>query len=128
MSRFLDVDGTSLEQIPARDDAISEGQARGHDFDHLAAMPVCDGTYISTATTTTVSSGPCVLHSIVLGETAAGAITIYDNTAGSGTIIGVLKASIVEGTYTFNRQCTTGLTLVTAGASKLTVNYVPVAA
>jgi bifunctional ADP-heptose synthase (sugar kinase/adenylyltransferase) len=80
-------------------------------------------TYISTATTTTVKTGVGLLHSIVLGETAAGAITIYDNTAASGTVIGVLKASIVEGTYIFNTSFSVGLTIVTAGASKLTVNY-----
>lgn len=79
--------------------------------------------YISTATTTTVKSGRGRLHSIVIGETAAGSITIYDNTAASGTVIGVLKASIVEGTYEFDCAFNTGLTIVTAGASKITVNY-----
>ncbi len=82
------------------------------------------GAYISTATTTTVKSGAGVLHTIVIGETAAGAITIYDNTAASGTIIAVLKASIGENTYTFDRAFTTGLTIVTAAASKLHVSYV----
>jgi hypothetical protein len=80
-------------------------------------------TYISSATTTVVKTGVGVLHSIVVGETAAGSITIYDNTAGSGTIIGVLKASIAEGTYVFNTSFSVGLTIVTAGASKITVNY-----
>jgi hypothetical protein len=82
------------------------------------------GSYISSATTTTVKSGAGVLHAIVIGETAAGAITIYDNTAASGTTIGVLKASIVEGTYIFDRAFSTGLTIVTAGASKLHVSYI----
>ena len=79
--------------------------------------------YISTATTTTVKSGTGRLHSIVITETAAGAITVYDNTAASGTIIAAFKASVVEGTYTFDCKFTTGLTIVTAGASKITVNY-----
>ncbi len=79
--------------------------------------------YIATATTTTVKSGTGRLHSITVGETAAGAITVYDNTAGSGTIIAVLKASIVEATYTFDVKFTTGLTIVTAGASKITVSW-----
>ena len=57
------------------------------------------------------------------GETAAGAITIYDNTAASGTILAVLKASIVEDTYEFNIAFATGLTVVTAGASKVTVAW-----
>lgn len=82
------------------------------------------GAYISSATTTTVSTKAGVLHAITLTETAAGTITIYDNTAASGTIIGVLKASIVEGTYIFDREFTIGLTIVTAGASKLHVSYV----
>jgi len=79
--------------------------------------------YISTATTTTVKSGVGVLKAITIGETAAATITVYDNTAGSGTVIAVLKASIAEGTYEFNVSFTTGLTIVTAGASKLTVSY-----
>lgn len=79
-------------------------------------------TYISTATTTTVKSGAGVLGSIVVGETAAGAITVYDNTAGSGTVIAVLKASIAEGTYRFDASFSTGCTVVTAAASKITVN------
>ena len=79
--------------------------------------------YISTATTTTVKSGAGKLHRITLGETAAGAITIYDNTAGSGTIIGVLKASVAEQTFEFGADFSTGLTIVTAGASKLSVIF-----
>lgn len=79
--------------------------------------------YISTATTTTPKSGVGILKSITIGETAAGAITVYDNTAGSGTVIGVIKASAAEGTYEFSVAFSTGLTIVTAGASKITVSY-----
>lgn len=79
--------------------------------------------YISTATTTAVKASAGDLKSITVGETAAGAITVYDNTAGSGTVIAVLKASVAEGTYEFNVSFTTGLTIVTAGASKITVSY-----
>lgn len=76
--------------------------------------------YISTATTTTFGSQPSgVLHSIVVGETAAGSITVSDAV---GTIA-VLKASIVEGTYVFDCAYTKNLIVVTAGASKITVNY-----
>lgn len=82
------------------------------------------GTYISTATTTVVKNGAGVLHTIVVTETAAGTITVYDNTAASGTIIAVLKASIGENTFTFDRAFSTGLTIVTAAASKLHVSYV----
>ena len=79
-----------------------------------------NATYISTATTTTVKSGKGILDKIILTETAAGTITIYDNTAASGTILAVLKASIAEQEFNFNCRFGTGLTIVTAGASKLT--------
>src|SRR5262245_19864715 len=66
---------------------------------------------IAAATTTTVKSGSGVLRSITINETAAGIITIYDNTAGSGTKIGTLKASVVEGTYLYDAKFSTGLTI-----------------
>jgi len=76
--------------------------------------------YISSAATTTVSSKDIgTLHSIVIGETTAGAITISDD---NGTIA-VLKASIAEGTYIFDVSYTGFLKVVTAGASKITVCY-----
>ena len=78
---------------------------------------------ITTATTTTVKSGAGVLGKIVVNTTAAGSITIYDNTAASGTKIGTMKASIAEGSYSFDAAFTTGLTIVTAAASDITVCY-----
>lgn len=79
--------------------------------------------YIATATTTQVKTGGGVLHSIVLGETAAGSIKIIDNTSGTTTNLAELKASVVEGVYEFNVAFSVGLRIVTAGASKLTVVY-----
>ena len=81
--------------------------------------------YISTATTTAVLGKSGTLKKIVLTETAAGTITVYNNpSAASGEVIAVFKASIVEGTYHFgNRFCPLGITVVTAGASKLTVVF-----
>ena len=86
-------------------------------------MSPSSSTYIATATTTTVKTGRGILRGIILTETAAGAITVYDNTAGSGTILAAFKASVVEGSYEFNLKFATGLTIVTAGASKLTVTW-----
>lgn len=91
---------------------------------NLSGFPSYNQTHISTATTTTVKSGSGYLESITVNTTAAGAITVYDNTAGSGTVIAILKASIAEGTYTYKCEFLTGLTIVTAGASDITVTYV----
>jgi hypothetical protein len=82
-------------------------------------------TYIATATTTVVDTGAGVLHAINITETAAGAITVYDNTAASGTILAVFKASIVENSFVLDVAYTIGLTIVTAGASKLTASWAP---
>jgi hypothetical protein len=80
-------------------------------------------TNIATATTTVVKPGTGILKAITVNTTAAGAITIYDNTSAAGTKIATLKASIVEGTYEFNVAFATGLTIVTAGASDVTVSW-----
>jgi len=80
-------------------------------------------SHITAAATTTVKTGAGRLNRILVNTTAAGTITIYDNTAGSGTVIGVMKASIVENSYLFNIPFNIGLTIVTAGASDLTVVY-----
>ncbi len=80
-------------------------------------------SYISSATTTQVATGKGMLHSITIGETAAGAITIADGTASASTTFAVLKASVAEGTYRFDCAFATGLRITTAGATKMTVTY-----
>ena len=79
--------------------------------------------YISTATDTVVKTGRGKLHTITVGETAAGAITVYDNTAASGTIVAVFKASVAEQSFVLDVSFETGLTITTAAASKLSVSY-----
>lgn len=85
-------------------------------------------TYIATATTTVVdAAGGGQLVRIVITETAAGAITVYNEATGGTTdIIALFKASISEGSYELGVQYSKGLQIVTAGASKLTVVTSPV--
>ena len=79
---------------------------------------------ITTATTTVVKTGPGVLVSIVLNATNAGTITVYDNTAGSGTKIATISAAAPAGaSFGYLCQFTTGLTIVTASADNITVVY-----
>lgn len=79
-------------------------------------------TNITTATTTVVKTGPGVFVSIVINATTSGTITIYDNTAASGTKIGTIAASALTGTtFGFLCQFTTGLTVVTSAADNITV-------
>jgi len=82
--------------------------------------------YIDSATTTQVDTGQGQLIAIVVGETAAGAISVIDNTSGSTVNIATLKASIAEGTYWFLTNYSAGLRIITAGASKISVIYNPI--
>jgi hypothetical protein len=81
--------------------------------------------YISTATTTQVDTGQGQLVAIIVGETAATALQILDNTTGTTTNLAELKASVAEGTYQFNVNYATGLRIV-SGAGKYTVVYNPI--
>jgi hypothetical protein len=105
---------------------LTDGKVQGPMADVMGGQIISPmGLYnnIKTATTTTVKSGAGMLHKIVVNTTAAGTIIIYDNTAGSGTTIGTLKASVGENTYTYDTPFATGLTIVTAAASDITVTY-----
>lgn len=76
-----------------------------------------------SATLSLVKSGAGFLHAIIVNTTANGAITIYDNTAQSGTKIGTLKASVAEGTYQYDVKFSNGLTVVTATNPNITISY-----
>lgn len=82
---------------------------------------------ITTATTTTVKSGAGTLHGINVNTkgTVASTVTVYDNTAGSGTKIATLDSLNLSGWNQFDVAFATGLTLVTTGtaAPDITVSY-----
>ncbi len=81
-------------------------------------------SHIATATTTQVYTGYCNLVAITVNTTAAGTITVYNET-GSGTtdVVAILKASVAEQTYFYLANCSAGIKVVTAGASDITVIY-----
>ncbi len=83
---------------------------------------------MTTSTTTTFKSGAGVLHTVTINQlgTVASTVSIFYNTAGSGTSIAVLNSlSTGEGTYTYDVAFTTGLTVTTTGtaAPNVTVSY-----
>ena len=81
---------------------------------------------ITSQTTTTVKSGSGILHTVCVNTPAATeTITIYDNTAASGTKIGTITVyASTNPCLTYDVNFATGLTLVTATASSdLTVSY-----
>jgi len=119
--------GSSANPVPTQ-----EQQAPGYE-DGVAGVAKVEqrGTYqnITTATTTVVKAGPGELYSIIVNTPVASAvITIYDNTAASGTKIGTITfpATLISDgpiPVPYNVAFSTGLTIVTTGTPDLTVSY-----
>lgn len=80
---------------------------------------------ISTATTTICKYGAGMLHKIILNNPTNNTITVYDNTAASGTVIAIINpgASATPFSLPYDVGFGTGLTIVTAGTPNLTVIY-----
>ena len=83
---------------------------------------------IAGAATTAVKSGAGILIAITFNKlVASGVVTIYDNTAASGTKIGTVTNPAVLLTTQLNLsyglRFATGLTIVTSAADDLTVIY-----
>jgi len=89
-----------------------------------ASLTIGNYRFIGTATTTTLVTGPGVLIAIIVGKATTGTVTVYDNTAGSGTVI----TQFGTGTGTFGFQIgarySNGLTVVTTAADNITLIYV----
>jgi len=80
---------------------------------------------ITTAGTATLKYGPGVLQRIVIGNPSGTLITVYDNTAGSGTVIAIINSTGSAGPISLNFDCPfdTGLTVVSTGTWNATVMY-----
>lgn len=85
-----------------------------------------NGTNIAGAATTTVKTGSGTLVRITINNKVAnGVITVYDNTAASGTKIGTITnpAELLDNTdvLEYGVAFSTGLTVVTSAADDITV-------
>src|SRR5882757_2249297 len=87
-------------------DRARSGGVTGIEGVSLQASPSGAYTYnhIATAATTTVKSGAGTLHTITINSlgTVASTLTVYDNTAGSGTVIGIINSLSITGTLTLD--------------------------
>jgi hypothetical protein len=84
-------------------------------------------THITTATTTVVKASAGFLHKIIWNKSVAtGVTTVYDNTAGSGTVVAIrtVGAALLNDppcTGEYNVSMATGITIVTDEAEDITV-------
>ena len=123
---------TSYLTVPITFENINDnGNTTDVAFDCLGAVIMREGEketnptykYIAGASTTVLKYGAGDLHGIVNNDNS-GSVIIYDNTAGSGTIIASIDLAKVLGTLTFDAPFSTGLTVVTTGSgAKITVTY-----
>lgn len=81
---------------------------------------------ITANATTVVKTGVSILHAVVVNNPGTTwVITMYDNTAGSGSLIGTLTSPVSGGQYEYHASLSNGLTIVTSGttAGDITVVY-----
>jgi len=78
--------------------------------------------YIQSNATTTIVDGPGFLHSVSINF-PGGQVSLYDNTAGSGNLIGVFKANLISTNFVLDCIFSVGLTAVTTGTPATTITY-----
>jgi len=121
MAKYDNVDHSTLDAYDVKDEYLRAGEDLVNDVQKTEIRDSYN--YIATATTTVIKTGAGVLHSITVNGGTAGTIIVYDNTAGSGTIIASFDSTNALATYLFDIAFATGLTIVTGAATKLTVSY-----
>lgn len=79
----------------------------------------------TTAATTVLKYGPGTLHRMTLNNPGGTLITLYDNTAGSGTVIAVINTPSTANpvTLTYEIEFNIGLTVVSTGTWDFTIIY-----
>lgn len=99
------------------------------DLDRQWGGPKSGYTQITTATTQTIKSGSGVLYAVEVVTGGAGSsVTVYDNTAGSGTkLIDAAPTDVTRACYTpgppgMAGDFETGLTVVTSGGTPAVIN------
>lgn len=105
---------------------VREAYAPGYE-DNINSKAIVEQRYlpfsVNAAATTVVKSGAGFVHQIrVIGGTL-GAITVYDNTAASGTVIIPTVTPTAAGLLIENITFANGLTIVTASATIITGAY-----
>jgi len=81
--------------------------------------------HLTTAATTVCKIGAGTLHRIVVNNAGGTLITVYDNTAGSGTVLAVINTPATANCVTleYGIPFFIGLTIVTTGTWDLSVCY-----
>lgn len=98
---------------------------------HVTRIATANGGYsflnLAANATTTVKTGAGFLHTMTINTKGATAntVTVYDNTAASGTKIGTFDTTLGQQTFVFDIAFSTGLTAIiaTGTAADITFTY-----
>lgn len=110
------VDGYFFAATSVTDTNVTYAQTDGYGrLEFTPARAVAYAYENRTSQTVTLKSGPGVMRRVIVGDAGvtSALITFYDNTAGSGTIIGAVNTSNVNGQLSFDIPFVNGLTYVT---------------
>ena len=78
---------------------------------------------IGTATTTTIKSSFCFIHTLTVTGGTAGTITLYGNTGASLPIVASWSSTNAPASYLLDENLASGCTVVTGGATNVNVSY-----
>lgn len=113
--------GTSIRRTPVFLPDTSSGEDVANDVQKVETRGA--SINILTATTTVVKSSPGHLNSLFAVGGTMGNVTIYDNTAASGTVLWGPGTPAAGARIAENIEFSVGLTIVTAAASLLGGSY-----
>lgn len=92
-----------------------------------AYYPAYAKSNLAANATTQIRTGAGVLHAVCINTkgAASNTVTIYDNTASSGTTIGIIDSTVLLGCFTYDAAFGTGLRVVigTGTAPDITFTY-----
>lgn len=105
--------------VSATGDAVRAWMDR---YGRFVTKRVDNFTRITTAATTVIKSVQSVIAKVIVPQALVGAVTVYNNSAGSGTVLLTLAIG-QSGTFEFDVTMGSGITVVTASADQVIVTY-----
>lgn len=106
-----------MSGMPVSDQSIRGGEDLAADVQRVTDSAT--STRITTATTTTLFAGRGTLKRVLIEAALTGTATIYDNTAGSSTIVTILPIGFPAGSHMLGAECAVGCTIVTSAADRI---------
>ncbi len=109
--------GASTSLITDQNGSLNVSQATllaGEDLTNnvLRVERYYSNTYVTLASLTVIKSAAGFIHDITVGHTSNPTLTIYDNTAGSGSVQQIFGAGMPIGSYVLDVPTATGISFV----------------